>query len=95
MRKFLATLGLGLALSLPSCLGPNVAFEGVRDWNSQVTESKIVNELIFLGLNFIPVYPIAYFADTVVLNSLMWWKISDEPMIEFSAEYTPQGSIGF
>ena len=95
MRKTIASLGLTACLFTPSCLGPNTLFEGIRDWNTQVTESKVVNELIFLGLNFIPVYPIAYFADTVVLNSLMWWKISDEPMIEFSAEYTPQGSIGF
>ena len=96
MRKLLASLGVAACFfSTPSCLGPNQLFEGIRDWNSEVTESRAVNELIFLGFNILPVYSLAYAADVIVLNSLVWWNISEEPIIEFNAEFQPQGELGF
>ena len=60
-----------------------------------ILESSSILELLFLGLNIIPVYPIALWADQLVFNSLVWWNISEEPMIKFESEYKPQGELGF
>ena len=77
-RSSLAAL-LGLGLLTASCLGPNKAFNKLNDWNSQVTDSKWANELIFIGLNIIPVYGVAYWADIIIFNSIEFWG-GDNPM---------------
>ena len=68
-----------LSLSTTSCMGPNKAFNGLNDWNAQVTENRWLNEGIFLGLNIIPVYSFALLGDLIVLNSIEWWS-GDNPM---------------
>ena len=73
MKKTL--LGCALAISLfgTSCLGPNQTFNKLHDWNKTVTSSKWGNEVVFLGLNIIPVYGLCYLADIVVFNSIEFW----------------------
>ena len=36
-----------------------------------------MNELVFIALNIVPVYPIAYLADAVVINSIEFWTGSN------------------
>ena len=36
--------------------------------------NKFVNELIFLAFHIVPIYPIAYLADVLVLNSIEFWS---------------------
>lgn len=71
-KTFLAGV-LALGLFGSSCLGPNNAFNSLHHWNDSVTENKWGNELIFLGLNIIPVYGLAYLADIVIFNSIEFW----------------------
>ena len=89
MSKRLAAVALGLTVSLTSCIGPNKLWNSVLSWNSTVTESKFANELIFLGLHFVPVYQIAFAADGLILNSIEFW--GGENPVTKPAEFTPQG----
>ena len=70
-----ATLAGALALGIlsTSCLGPNNAHNSLRNWNAEVSDQDWVNELIFLGMNVVPVYPIAMLADVFVLNTIDYW----------------------
>ncbi|HEX5052344.1 MAG TPA: DUF3332 family protein [Planctomycetota bacterium] len=83
-----ATLALGTCLFATSCIGPNNAFNGVNNWNSRLSDSKFVNELVFLGLNIIPVYPICLFCDYLVFNSVEFWTGNN--WISKSDAYKPQ-----
>lgn len=64
---------LGLSLLTTSCLGPNNAFNSLNHWNHNVSESKWVNELVFLGLIIIPVYPLFLWGDYIIFNSIEFW----------------------
>ena len=50
----------------------------VKDWNESLG-NKFVNELVFVCMHIVPVYPIAIFADAVVLNSIEFWT-GENPM---------------
>ena len=67
-------LAAALAVGLSSCLGPNKTFNDLNDWNDQVTENEWANEAVFIGLNIVPVYSLAYLADIVVFNSIEFWS---------------------
>jgi hypothetical protein len=71
-----ATLTLGLC---SSCLGPNNAYNSIRDWNRDLSEQDWVVELVFLGLYILPVYPIAHFGDIVIFNTVNYWS-GDNPI---------------
>ena len=73
MKKTLLAAILSVGL-LGSCLGPNKLFNDLTEWNKGVTDNRWANEGIFLVFNIIPVYPIAYLVDIVVLNSIEWWS---------------------
>ncbi len=75
MKKLTTSILAGLTmLCATSCLGSNQMFNGLNDWNQEATGNRWANELIFLGLNIIPVYGIAYLADIVIFNSIEWWS---------------------
>jgi hypothetical protein len=73
MKKTLLGAALGLSLLASSCIGPNNAFDSMTHWNQNVTESKWANELIFIGLNIIPVYGVVYLGDIIIFNSVEFW----------------------
>lgn len=73
MKKVLACGLLSTTILFTSCIGSFSAFNGLRDWNESVTDSKIGNELIFIALWVLPVYGIATLADLVVFNSIEFW----------------------
>lgn len=73
IKKSLAASALTLGLLAPSCLGPNNAFNGLNNWNAEATSMNWLNELIFFGLNIIPVYPLVYFGDVVIFNTIGYW----------------------
>ena len=68
-----------------SCLGSFKLFNSVSSWNQQVTGSKFVNELIFIGLNIIPVYGVASIADVLIFNSIEFWS-GKNPVADTSAQ---------
>lgn len=75
MKKSLKLTAVLLAatLLLSSCIGSFRLTNNIKDWNEGVTGKKFVNELIFVAMHIVPVYPIAIFADAVVLNSVEFW----------------------
>lgn len=76
MRKKSITLVVAASLAgsvmFTSCIGSFPLFHKVLAWNKTVGE-KWVNELVFLVLNVVPVYGVAYFLDVVILNSIEFW----------------------
>jgi hypothetical protein len=79
MKKHIAAIGLCAALGTTSCVGPYNAFNSVAAWNSKISDSKFVNELAYLGLWFVPVYPLAAAGDALIFNSLEFWT-GDNPI---------------
>jgi hypothetical protein len=56
-----------------SCIGSFALFNKVKTWNQGIG-NKFVNELVFIALNIIPVYEIAYTVDVLVINSIEFWS---------------------
>lgn len=84
MKKamFLTVAALTLAGATTGCIGKNntfCLFNGVLKWNKSASDNEWINELIFLGLNIIPVYGVSLFADVLVFNSIDFWT-GDNPM---------------
>jgi hypothetical protein len=73
MKKTITALALAATLGTTSCVGPDNAYNSVLSWNSRVSESKFVNELVFLGCWIVPVYQIAMFGDHLIFNSIEFW----------------------
>lgn len=71
--KALAAAALAIPLAT-SCLGPNHAHDGLRNWNATATETEWVNEVIFLGLSVVPVYSIAMIGDVLIFNTVDYWS---------------------
>jgi hypothetical protein len=69
---------LSSSIMFSSCIGSFGLFHKVLSWNQSVGE-KFVNELVFLVLCIVPVYPVAWFLDSVILNSIEFWT-GDNPV---------------
>ncbi|RTE54528.1 DUF3332 domain-containing protein [Arenibacter aquaticus] len=82
MKKMLACSFLSLSLLFSSCLGSFGAFNNLKDWNQNVSNSKFVNNLIFWGLNIIPVYGIFFVGDAVIFNVIEFWSGSNPIAME-------------
>lgn len=80
MRKnrFMPVVVLALCSTMlfSSCVGSFGLFNRISSWN-QTVGNKFVNELVFLALNIIPVYGVAYLADALVINSIEFWSGSN------------------
>ena len=75
-KTFIAVLLLSSSLLCSSCIGSFKLWNGLREWNQGIG-NKFVNELVFIALNIVPVYGVAYFADVVVLNTIEFWSGSN------------------
>jgi hypothetical protein len=73
IQKSVAAIAAAACLTATSCIGPNNAYGSVHAWNSRLSDSKYLNELAFLGLHIVPVYPLALFGDYLVFNSVEFW----------------------
>jgi len=72
----LCSVILGGSIFLSSCVGSFSLHNKLSSWN-QTLDNKFVNELVYLALNIVPVYPIAYVADALVINSIEFWTGSN------------------
>ncbi len=70
-------VALAASLLFSSCLGSFSAFNNLKDWNMQVSDSKFVNNLVFWGLNIIPVYGLFFLGDTLIFNVIEFWSGSN------------------
>lgn len=68
-----AAVALAMTVLLSSCIGSFGLTNKVKDWNESVTDSKFVNELLFIAMHIVPVYEVTMFVDGVVLNSVEFW----------------------
>lgn len=75
--KFFAVL-MSMSLVLSSCIGSFGLTNKVKAWNEGLGD-KFVNELVFVCMHIIPVYPITLFVDGIVLNSVEFWT-GDSPI---------------
>lgn len=73
MRKTLCASLLALGLMTSSCLGPDNLYGSIKNWNAGLSEQDWVNELVFIGLVIIPVYPFALLGDVVIFNTITYW----------------------
>ena len=60
------------SIMFSSCIGSFNLFHKLLAWNKTVGD-KWVNELVFLVCCIVPVYPVAWFLDVVILNSIEFW----------------------
>ncbi len=72
-KKSVLAVALATSLLGSSCLGSFPAFNNLRNWNAEVVEADWLAEIIFLGLNIIPVYPIASLGDILIFNTIEYW----------------------
>lgn len=77
MRKLFFCTALSLSLLLGSCLGSFNAVVGLKQWNDGVSDSKFVNNLLFWGMNIIPVYGLFALGDVIIFNVIEFWSGSN------------------
>lgn len=75
-KTFIVCALLSCCIVFSSCIGSFKLWNGLKEWNEGIG-NKFVNELIFVALNIVPVYGIAFFADAIVLNSIEFWTGSN------------------
>ncbi len=91
-KKTILCIALGSSLMCSSCIGSFGLWNNLKDWNQSVG-NKFVNEIVFLALNIIPVYEVAYLADIIVLNSIEFWSGSN-PLADAGKVKTVKGENG-
>ena len=75
-KALIAALLFSSSILCSSCIGSFKLWNGLKEWNQGIG-NKFVNELVFIALNIVPVYGVAYFADLVVLNTVEFWSGSN------------------
>ncbi|WP_420401108.1 DUF3332 domain-containing protein [Flagellimonas sp.] len=77
MKKVISCLMLSCAILFSSCLGSFRAFNNLKDWNQGLTDSKFLDNLIFWGLNIVPVYGLFFLGDALIFNVIEFWSGSN------------------
>lgn len=72
-RAAVLTLTAGALVGTSGCFGSFNLTRKVYGFNKTVSKDKFVQELVFLGLNVVPVYGIASFIDAIVANTIEFW----------------------
>lgn len=72
-RTAVLALTAGALVATSGCFGSFNLTRKLWGWNKGVSNEKFVRELVFLGLNVVPIYSIAGFIDVVVTNSIEFW----------------------
>lgn len=73
MKKSWLAGALAAALLCGSCIGPYNAFNSLRDWNDDVSDSKWGREVVHAALYIVPVYQLALLGDIIIFNSIDFW----------------------
>ncbi len=68
---------LSSTILFSSCLGSFRAFNNLKDWNQGATDSKFLDNLIFWGLNIVPVYGLFFIGDALIFNVIEFWSGSN------------------
>ena len=60
------------SITLPGCIGEFALTRNLHEWNSSLSRSRIVNELVFVGTIWI--YPLFATLDIFIFNSIEFWE---------------------
>lgn len=90
--KMAATVMVCGAFLFSSCIGSFGLHSKMLNWN-QGLGNKFVNELVYLAFNIIPVYPVCYLVDALVINSIEFWSGSN-PMASIGDVKKVKGENG-
>ena len=90
--KMAATLLVCSAFICSSCIGSFSLHNRLITWNQGVS-NKFVNELVYLAFNIVPVYPVCYLADALVINSIEFWSGSN-PLASIGEVKRVEGETG-
>lgn len=82
MKKSIICVAMASTLLFTSCLGSFGAFNNLKDWNQEVSDSRFVNNLVFWGLNIIPVYGLFFLGDAIIFNVIEFWGGSNPIAME-------------
>ena len=74
MKKTILAAALVAAVSSTSCLGPDPAYNSIKNWNATVTSQDWINEGIFLVFTVVPVYHLALLGDILIFNTVGYWS---------------------
>jgi hypothetical protein len=72
-RSIVLTLTAVAVLGTSGCFGSFNLTRQLWGWNKDVSKEKFVRELVFLGLNIVPIYGVAGLIDALVANSVEFW----------------------
>jgi hypothetical protein len=72
-----AALAMAGTLFMSSCVGSFGLFNKLASWNKSATNSKFLNEIIFLLIS--PAYAVCGVVDVFVLNTIEFWS-GNNPM---------------
>jgi hypothetical protein len=84
-------LVLSLALSQSACMGSFVLLRTLYDFNSRLTDSKIINNIVFWALVILPVYSLATLGDACILNLIEFW--TGKNLLASNVERLDDGSL--
>ena len=79
MKKSFVALVLALGLTGTSCLGTDNLYHSVKNWNAGLSDQDWLNEIVFIGMWIIPVYPITLAGDVLIFNTVAYWG-GDNPI---------------
>lgn len=82
MKKFIVCIAMSSMLLFSSCLGSFSAFNNLKEWNQGVSDNKFVNNVLFWGLNIIPVYGLFFAGDALIFNVIEFWSGSNPIAME-------------
>jgi len=81
--KFVAGALIGVSsVTFTGCIGSFELTSKLHSWNMELSNKKLVNEVVFLGLNILPAYSLACLADALIFNSIEFWESSDPLVME-------------
>lgn len=92
MKKVFLTIALAATLLLSSCIGSFRLTNKCYDWNTSIGD-KWINELVFIGLNILPVYEITFLADGIVFNLIEFWTGSNPVSSKTEVINTENGKV--
>lgn len=72
-RLTVIVLLAAMSVTMSGCFGTFALTSKLHEWNSDVSNKKFVNELVFIGLCIIPAYELACLGDALIFNSIEFW----------------------
>lgn len=78
-------LCLTLAFSSVGCYGSFGLVRSVHEFNGDISDNAWIQELVFLGFIWLPVYSLASLGDAIIFNSVEFWT-GDNPIGDYEGE---------